>query len=132
MRDDDARIRIAAEETNECGMAKVHAFKALRAVDLSEEFKLEEERLELGAGETPFDAADEAGEMQTPRMFRRGLEEAGKSRLKIGRAADVGLGAGVGPIESKNRRRSWKLSERGFGVGRVKGSGFPSRGMNFI
>jgi hypothetical protein len=39
----------------------VHTFERLWTVDFMEEFELEKERLEVGAGETPLDAANAAG-----------------------------------------------------------------------
>ena len=51
-------------------MAKVHPFEALRAVDFLEQFELQEERFELGAGEAPLDATDQSCELQAALMPR--------------------------------------------------------------
>ncbi len=120
IRDCNSRIRIAAEKTDEGRMAQVHSLKHLCAENLLQKRKLREQRLELGTGELPFDAADEASEVQATRVLRRRLEQAVKSGAKIGRAADVRLGARVGAIKRKDRRRLRQRSQRGFGIGRIE------------
>ena len=53
--------------------------------------------------------------------LRRGLEEPLKSRAKVGRAADVRLGARVGAIQRKDRRRLRQRRQRGFGIRWIEG-----------
>jgi hypothetical protein len=59
--DGDAGVGVGAEVADEGGRAEVHAFQGLWAVDFFEEFELEKEGFEVGAGEAVFDAADAAG-----------------------------------------------------------------------
>ena len=120
MRDDNSGVGIAAKEADERRVTKVHALKTLRAVDRLEEFELQEERFELGARETPIDAAHKAGKMEAAWMPGRGLQQTLEAAAEIGSAADVRLGVDVRAMESEDGGRLRQLSERGFGIAGIE------------
>jgi hypothetical protein len=98
MRYGDARVGITAQEADEGWTLQVETFQGLGAVNLLEEIELEEQRLEFGAGETPFNAADSGGELKAAGVFGRGLQKAGEACAEVGGAADIGLGVRVSSV----------------------------------
>jgi len=66
--------------------------------------------------------------MQAARMLRGGLQQAFKSRTKVGRAANVGLGAGIDAIKRKDGRLLRQLGQRCLGIGWIETNSLPPHG----
>ena len=102
----------------------MHSFQGLRAVDVLEEFKLEEKGFKLRAGEPPANLPHAPGQLQAARMLFRRLQEAFEASAQVRRAADVRLGVRLRAIKCEDRGTRGQLIQRGLGVCRVEGESF--------
>ncbi len=121
VRHHDARIRIAAEITNEGRRTQVYPLQGLGAVYLFKQRELRQQRFKLRACEPPRDTPHASGQLQAPRMFRRGLQQPLKTPAQVRRATNVRLVFCVGTIQRENRRALRQLGQRGLRVSRVEG-----------